>query len=138
MSSPSRRLHAVTIVVDDYDAAIAHYVGDLGFHLVEDTDLGGGKRWVRVAPDSDGGTALLIAVASSADQHAAIGRQTGGRVAFFLHTSDFAADHARLVARGVRMTEQPRHEPYGSVVVFEDRYGNRWDLIEPVVDHGDR
>jgi catechol 2,3-dioxygenase-like lactoylglutathione lyase family enzyme len=132
MSEPSLRLHAVTIVADDYDAAIAHYVGDLGFHLVEDTDLGGGKRWVRVAPDREGGPALLLAVASSADQHAAIGRQTGGRVGFFLHTDDFAAHHARLVERGVRMTEEPRQEPYGTVVVFEDRYGNLWDLIQPL------
>jgi catechol 2,3-dioxygenase-like lactoylglutathione lyase family enzyme len=130
------RLHAVTLLVDDYDAAIAHFVGDLGFHLVEDTDLGSGKRWVRVAPDPDGGPTLLLAVASSDEQRAAVGRQTGGRVGFFLHTTDFAAEHARLVARGVRMTEEPRHEPYGTVVVFEDRYGNLWDLIEPVGDFG--
>jgi catechol 2,3-dioxygenase-like lactoylglutathione lyase family enzyme len=131
MSRPSNRLHAVTLVVDDYDAAIEHFVGDLGFHLVEDTDLGGGKRWVRVSPDPEAGSALIIAVASSPEQHAAIGRQTGGRVGFFLHTDDFAAYHARLVDRGVRMTEEPREEPYGTVVVFEDRYGNLWDLIEP-------
>ena len=138
MSSPSLRLHAVTLVVDDYDAAIAHYVDDLGFHLVEDTHLGDGKRWVRVAPDPSGGAALLLAVASTDEQRAAIGRQTGGRVGFFLHTTDFAAHHARLVERGVRMTESPRYEPYGTVVVFEDRYGNLWDLIEPVGGDGGR
>lgn len=125
------RLHAVTLLIDDYDAAIAHYVNDLGFHLVEDTDLGGGKRWVRVAPDSEGRPTLLLALASTDEQRSAIGRQTGGRVGYFLHTTDFAAHHARLVERGVRMTEAPRHESYGTVVVFEDRYGNLWNLIEP-------
>ena len=138
MSSPTTRLHGVTVLVDDYDEAIAHFVGDLGFHLVEDTNLGGGKRWVRVAPDPEGGPALLLAVASTAEQRAAIGRQAGGRVGFFLHTTDFAAQHARLVERGVRMTEEPRVEAYGTVVVFEDRYGNRWDLIQPVGGHGGR
>ncbi len=138
MSEPSLKLHAVTIVVDDYDTAIAHYVNDLGFQLVEDTDLGNGKRWVRVAPDPAGGATLLLAVATSDDQRAAIGRQTGGRVGFFLHTNDFASYHARLVKCGIRMTEDPRHEAYGTVVVFEDRYGNLWDLIEPVADNGGR
>ncbi len=132
LSGLSARLHAVTVLVDDYDVAIAHFVDDLGFHLVEDTDLGGGKRWVRVAPDADAGPSLLLAVASTDGQRAAIGRQTGGRVGFFLHTTDFAAHHARLVAHGVRMTEEPRQEPFGTVVVFEDRYGNLWDLIEPI------
>jgi catechol 2,3-dioxygenase-like lactoylglutathione lyase family enzyme len=136
MSKPSTRLHAVTVVVDDYDAAIAHFVGDLGFLLVEDADLGGGRRWVRVAPDPEGGPALLLAVASTAEQRAAIGRQAGGRVGFFLHTTDFAAHYARLVERGVRMTEDPRQEPYGTVVVFEDRYGNLWDLIQPTASAG--
>lgn len=131
MSSGSSRLHAVTVLVDDYDVAIAHFVDDLGFHLIEDTNLGDGKRWVRVAPDPGGEPALLLAFASTDEQRAAIGRQAGGRVGFFLHTVDFAAYHARLVARGVRMTEEPRVEPYGTVVVFEDRYGNRWDLIQP-------
>ena len=123
-------LHGVTVLVDDFDTAIRHYVEDLGFRLIEDTDLGAGKRWVRVAPGPQG-SCLLLAVASTDEQRAAIGRQAGGRVGFFLHTADFAGDHARLVARGVRMTEVPRREPYGTVVVFEDRYGNRWDLIEP-------
>jgi catechol 2,3-dioxygenase-like lactoylglutathione lyase family enzyme len=135
MSSASLRLHAVTVVVDDYDAAIEHYVSDLGFHLVEDTGLGHGKRWVRVAPDPAGETSLLLAVASTPEQRSVLGRQTGGRVGFFLHTDDFAAHHAHLVERGVRMTEEPRREPYGTVVVFADRYGNLWDLIEPAGAH---
>jgi catechol 2,3-dioxygenase-like lactoylglutathione lyase family enzyme len=124
------RLHAVTLLVDDYDIAIAHYVGDLGFALLEDTDLGGGKRWVRVAPDPEG-TSMLLAVATTPLQRDAIGRHAGGRVGLFLHTDSFTAEYARLVARGVEMTEEPRQEAYGRVVVFRDRYGNLWDLIEP-------
>ena len=125
------RLHAITIVVDDYDLAIAHYVGDLGFTLLEDTILTPSKRWVRVSPDPAGETSILLAVATTDAQHAAIGNQTGGRVGLFLHTDDFEAEHARLVARGVQMTEEPRNETYGKVVVFRDVYGNLWDLIEP-------
>lgn len=125
------RLHAVTILVDDYDRAIAHYVDDLGFTLVEDTRLSADKRWVRVAPDATGTTSFILAVATTEAQRAAIGNQTGGRVGLFLHTDNFAADHARLMARGVEMTEQPRHEAHGTVVVFRDRYGNLWDLIQP-------
>ena len=124
-------LHAVTVVVDDYDEAIAHYVGDLGFTLLEDTELSPGKRWVRVSPDAGSGSCLLLAKAASEEQRAAIGNQTGGRVGFFLHVDDFAQYHSRLLARGVEMTESPRQEPYGMVVVFKDRYGNLWDLIEP-------
>ena len=124
-------LHAVTVVIDDYDEAIAHYVGDLGFTLLEDTDLGPGKRWVRVSPDAEGTSSLLLATASNEAQRAVIGNQTGGRVGFFLHVDDFAAYHERLLARGVEMTESPRYETYGTVVVFKDRYGNLWDLIQP-------
>ncbi len=136
------RLHAVTLLVDDYDEAIAHYVDDLGFTLVEDTllttltTLTPEKRWVRVSPDPDGGTCLILAVATTDTQRAAIGRQTGGRVGLFLHTEDFDSEYERLVSRGVQMTEQPRSEPYGKVVVFKDRYGNLWDLIEPLVTTG--
>jgi catechol 2,3-dioxygenase-like lactoylglutathione lyase family enzyme len=125
------RLALVTIVVDDYDAAVDHYVGDLGFRLVEDTDLGDGKRWVVVSPGEAAGTALLLARAADDRQRARIGDQTGGRVGFFLHTDDFATRHARMLAAGVRFAEAPRHEPYGTVAVFTDRYGNRWDLIQP-------
>jgi len=120
----------VTLVVRDYDEAISFYVGALGFSLVEDTDLGDRKRWVLVAP-VDGETTLLLAEASGADQLARVGDQTGGRVALFLETDDFARDHARMRTAGVRFLEEPRHEAYGTVAVFEDLYGNRWDLIEP-------
>ncbi len=126
------RLHAVTLLVDAYDEAISHYVDDLGFTLVEDTPLTEQKRWVRVAPSADGGTSFVLAVATTDDQRAAIGNQTGGRVGLFLHTDDFASQHEHLVARGVVMTGEPRREPYGTVVVFRDRYGNLWDLIEPI------
>ncbi len=124
------RLGTVTIVVRDYDEAIAWYRDKLGFVLVEDTPLGDGKRWVLVAPEG-AGTPLLLAEASDDSQTARVGDQTGGRVAFFLHTDDFARDHARMIAEGVRFREEPRHEPYGTVAVFEDFCGNLWDLIEP-------
>lgn len=120
----------ITLVVADYDEAIVFYRDALGFDLLEDTDLGGGKRWVRVAPKG-AETALLLAQADGETQRASIGRQTGGRVGFFLHTDDFARDHAAMQASGVRFLEAPRHEPYGTVAVFEDLYGNRWDLLEP-------
>jgi len=120
----------VTLVVRDYDEAIRFYVDAVGFELREDTDLGGGKRWVVVAP-RDGGTGLLLALASGPDQEARVGDQTGGRVAFFLETTDFAVDHARMLAAGVRFLEEPRHEPYATVAVFEDLYGNTWDLLQP-------
>jgi catechol 2,3-dioxygenase-like lactoylglutathione lyase family enzyme len=120
----------VTLVVRDYDEAIRFYVDAVGFVLREDSDLGDGKRWVVVAPP-DGGAGLLLARASGADQKARVGDQTGGRVAFFLETDDFGRDHARMVAAGVRFLEEPRHEPYATVAVFEDLYGNRWDLLQP-------
>jgi catechol 2,3-dioxygenase-like lactoylglutathione lyase family enzyme len=121
----------VAVLVRDYDEAIAFYVGVLGFELAEDTDLGGGKRWVRVRPRDGGGLALLLARAVTDEQRARVGDQTGGRVFLFLETDDFAREHARLVARGVRFLEPPRREPYGTVAVFVDLYGNRIDLVEP-------
>lgn len=130
----SRRLAAVSLVVRDYDEAIAYYCAVLGFELIEDTELGGGKRWVLVAPSKQHGSALLLAQASGADQQARIGDQTGGRVFLFLHTDDFAADHARYSAAGVRFIEGPRYEAYGTVAVFEDLYGNRWDLVQPATE----
>ena len=117
------------LVVADYDEAIDFYVRKLGFELRQDTDLGGCKRWVLVAPRG-AQTAILLALAVDDEQRAAIGRQTGGRVGFFLHTDDFARDHASMLAHGVRFLEEPRHEPYGTVAVFEDLHGNRWDLLE--------
>lgn len=122
-------LAMTSLLVPDYDVAISYFVDVLGFQLVEDTDLGAGKRWVVVAP-SAGGAALLLARAVGDEQRARVGDQTGGRVAFFLATEDFHADHARLQAAGVAFTEAPRLEPYGHVVVFEDVFGNRWDLVE--------
>lgn len=119
---------AVTLLVRDYDEAIAFYVDALGFALLEDTALSADKRWVRVAPKG-GGVALLLAQASTPAQIARIGDQTGGRVGFFLHTDDFARDHAAFVAKGVRFLEEPRSEAYGKIAVFSDLYGNTWDLI---------
>ncbi|MFF4245811.1 VOC family protein [Streptomyces sp. NPDC001822] len=121
----------VTLVVRDYDEALSFYTGALGFELVEDTDRGGGTRWVVVRPRGTTGTGLLLAKAGDDAQLAAVGAQTGGRVGFFLHTEDFAGDHSRMLAAGVRFLEEPRHETYGSVAVFEDLYGNRWDLLQP-------
>lgn len=123
------RLSAVTFLVRDYGEAIAWFVRCLGFALVEDTALGGGKRWVLVAPKG-GGAQLLLARAEGPEQVAAIGHAAGGRVAYFLHTDDFAYQHAAMTAAGVRFREAPRHEAYGTVAVFEDLYGNGWDLIE--------
>jgi catechol 2,3-dioxygenase-like lactoylglutathione lyase family enzyme len=120
----------VALVVRDYDEAIAYFTGALRFTLVEDSALGGGKRWVLVAPEGSGGTALLLARAVTPEQASRIGDQTGGRVFLFLHTRDFAADYAHMRAHGVDFTGEPRQEPYGRVVVFRDLYGNRWDLIE--------
>ncbi|MCZ0981699.1 VOC family protein [Streptomyces diastatochromogenes] len=127
----------VTLVVRDYDEAIAFYTDALGFDLVEDTDRGDGSRWVVVRPRGAAGvgglgnTGLLLAKAKNEEQEASVGHQTGGRVGFFLHTEDFARDHERMAAAGVKFLEEPRHEPYGSVAVFEDLYGNRWDLLQP-------
>lgn len=124
------RLGAVSLLVHDYDEAIAFFVGTLGFRLDEDTDMGGGKRWVRVTPDG-GETSLILAHATTDAQRQAVGRQAGDRVWLFLETEDFARDHEAWVAAGVHFREAPRHEPYGTVAVFEDLYGNGWDLIQP-------
>ena len=121
----------MTVLVRDCDEAIAWFTAALGFVLVEDADLGGGKRWVLVAPDAGPGTCLLLARASTPAQALRVGDQTGGRVSLFLHTNDFARDHEKMRQRGVRFVEQPRVEAYGTVAVFEDLYGNRWDLLQP-------
>ncbi len=134
----SRRIAHVALVVRDYDEAIAYYTKCLGFELIEDTDMGGGKRWVLVRPGDGLGTALLLARAASPEQERAIGNQAGGRVFLFLHTDDFSRDHARMKACGVTFMEEPRHEAYGTVAVFKDLYGNLWDLLEPrPVQHGE-
>jgi catechol 2,3-dioxygenase-like lactoylglutathione lyase family enzyme len=125
-----RRIALVTIVVADYDEAIAFYTERLGFNLIEDADLGDGKRWVVVAP-GETSAGLLLARAVDDRQRGRIGDQTGGRVGFFLETDDFARDHAAMLAAGIEFREEPRHEPYGTVAVFADLHGNLFDLIQP-------
>jgi catechol 2,3-dioxygenase-like lactoylglutathione lyase family enzyme len=126
----SQHIGALSLLVRDYDEAVAFYTEKLGFNLVEDTDLGNGKRWVLVAPNGPGATQLLLAKAVTEAQIQQIGNQAGGRVFLFLHTDDFAADHARLLEQGVQFLEEPRHESYGCVAVFQDLYGNKWDLLQ--------
>ena len=125
---------AVAIVVRDYDEAIAFYTQKLSFDLLEDTDLGAGKRWVVVAPRGARESRLLLAKAASPQQESSIGNQTGGRVFLFLYTDDFWRDYQTMKAQGVKFLEQPRDEPYGTVVVLEDLYGNKWDFIERKAD----
>ena len=126
----AQRIGAIALVVRDYDEAIAYYTRVLGFDLIEDTPLKGGKRWVLVAPAGGRGTALLLARAVGEAQTACVGDQTGGRVFLFLHTDDFRRDYHTMREGGVRFVEEPRHESYGTVAVFVDLYGNRWDLLE--------
>jgi catechol 2,3-dioxygenase-like lactoylglutathione lyase family enzyme len=121
---------AVALVVADYDEAIAFFTRRLGFALVEDTPVGPGKRWVTVRPPG-GGTSLLLAKASTPEQTERVGDQAGGRVFLFLQTDDFRRDYAAFRDRGVQFVEEPREEPYGTVAVFLDLYGNRWDLVQP-------
>lgn len=130
-------LALVSLVVRDYDEAIAYYTGALGFRLVEDSPRGPGKRWVVVAPPgadasltTGDGCRLLLAQAKNAAELAAVGNQTGGRVFLFLHTDDFRRDHRAFLARGVEFLEEPREESYGTVAVFRDLYGNKWDLLQ--------
>lgn len=125
-------LSQVAIVVRDYDEAIAWYTRCLGWKLVEDSDLGQGKRWVLIKPPGEEGAGLLLAKATTPEQLAAIGNQTGGRVFLFLHTDDFHRDYNSMKQKGVVFLSEPRREPYGTVVVFIDLYGNKWDLIERV------
>jgi len=119
----------IALVVDEYDTAISHYVNDLGFTLIEDTIMSPEKRWVVVAPSTDGAR-ILLAKAATNQQRAAIGNSTGGRVGFFLYTTNFDETYESYKARGLEFLEQPRQEAYGQVVVFKDKYGNKWDLIE--------
>ena len=127
-----QNLAQIAIVVREYDEAIEFYVEKLGFVLIEDTYLPDeDKRWVVIAPAGSNGTTLLLARATTASQSAAIGNQTGGRVFLFLHTDDFWRDYNRFVEQGVSFVREPKSQPYGTVAVFEDLYGNLWDLIEP-------
>ena len=127
----NRKLSGLTLLVPTYDAGIGFFVDKLGFDLLENTDMGGGKRWVVVAPSKSNQTRIILAQPSSPEQQAATGNQTGGRVGFFLETDDFERDHAAFMAKGVVFTETPRVEVYGKVAVFQDDFGNLWDLIQP-------
>ncbi len=126
----TQKLGYVALVVRDYDEAVAFYTQSLGFQLVEDTDLGNGKRWVLVRPPGSTGTDLLLAKAVNPEQASRIGNQTGGRVFLFLHTDDFWRDYREMTARGVKFVRPPSEESYGTVAVFEDLYGNKWDLLQ--------
>ncbi len=124
-------INTIAILVREYDEAIAFYTKSLGFDLLEDTDLGNGKRWVRVAPPGSVGTALLLARAITPIQSERVGDQTGGRVFLFLQTDDCRRDYEELRSRGVQFTDEPRDGSYGTAAVFVDLYGNRWDLVQP-------
>jgi len=126
-----KELAQVALVVADYDEAIAFYTGKLRFTLVEDTVLSDTKRWVVIAPPGSSGARLLLAKAATAEQETRIGNQTGGRVFLFLHTDDFDRDYKLLLEQEINIVRQPAVEEYGKVAVFEDLYGNRWDLIGP-------
>src|SRR5271154_3221833 len=121
----------IALLVRHYDEAVAFFTNYLGFRVIEDTPLGDGKRWILVAPPGSTGTSLLLAEAATPEQEAQIGNQTGGRVFLFLQTDDFGRDYREMKARGVKFLETPREESYGTVAVFEDLYGNKWDLLEP-------
>ena len=123
-------LTLISFLVRDYDEAIAFFTEALHFELLEDTPLGDGKRWVRVAPPGSRGASLLLARAATPEQLSQVGNQAGGRVFLFLETSDFWKDYRAMQSHGVRFAEQPRQEPYGWVVVFFDLYGNKWDLVQ--------
>ncbi len=130
ITNMAQKLGYVALIVRDYDEAITFYTQSLGFQLIEDTDLGGGKRWVRVRPPGSTATDLLLARAVNPEQESRIGNQTGGRVFLFLHTADFWRDYQAMKERGVKFTRLPSEEPYGTLAVFEDLYGNRWDLLQ--------
>lgn len=121
----------IALVVDNYDDAIKFYTQKLGFELLEDTILSEVKRWVMVAPKGDGQCCLLLAQAANEEQKNRVGNQTGGRVFLFLYTDDFWRDHKAYIEKGINFVRQPVEEPYGTVAVFEDLYGNLWDLIQP-------
>jgi catechol 2,3-dioxygenase-like lactoylglutathione lyase family enzyme len=125
-------LSAISLLVHDYDAAITWFAEMLGFVLIQDTDMGGGKRWVVMTPHAHAQTHIILARATTPEQIAAIGNQFGGRVGFFLSADDFDETYRRMLAAGVKFRETPRSEPYGKVVVFEDLLGNGWDLLEAI------
>jgi catechol 2,3-dioxygenase-like lactoylglutathione lyase family enzyme len=126
-----QKISSLALVVRDYDEAISFYTQKLRFQLLEDMDMGEGKRWVRIAPPGAAETCLLLAKATTPRQEDFVGNQTGGRVFLILDTDDFYRDYGYMKSQGVKFLEEPRAEIYGTVVVFEDLYGNKWDLIEP-------
>jgi len=126
-----QRIASILLLVRDYDDAIAFYTQKMGFVLVEDTDLGEGERWVRVMPPGAAETSLVLAKAATPEQQALVGCQAGGRAWLILYTDDFWRDHEAMLAKGVIFHEEPREEVFGTVAVFEDLYGNTWDLLEP-------
>ncbi|AZL84699.1 VOC family protein [Aliivibrio salmonicida] len=125
-----QKIGSVALVVENYDDAIEFYTHKLNFELIEDTDLGDGKRWILISPPNSNGTNLLLAQASNEEQQKSVGNQTGGRVFLFLHTNDFWRDYEDMKKKGVVFNEEPRKEVYGTVVVFQDLYGTKWDLLE--------
>jgi lactoylglutathione lyase len=131
MNKPvEQRIGNIALVVENYDDAIEFYTKKLQFELTEDTDLGGGKRWVQLSPPNSTGTNLLLAKASNEEQLKSVGNQAGGRVFLFLQTNDFWRDYEAMKNKGVQFTEEPRVEKYGTVVVFKDLYGTKWDLLQ--------
>ena len=126
----TQKIGYVALVVRDYDEAIAFFTQRLGFELIEDTRLSESKRWVLVAPEANAGTALLLAKAASPEQESRVGNQTGGRVFLFLHTDDFWRDYELFKSKGIEFVRQPSRESYGTVAVFLDLYGNKWDLLQ--------
>ena len=140
MANVQQHIGSIALVVKDYGDAIEFYTQKLNFKLFEDTNLGEGKRWVLISPPNSNGacsnranssrTNLLLAKATTPEQISAIGNQTGGRVFLFLHTNDFWRDYNLMLSKGVTFNEEPRVEPYGTVVVFEDLYGTKWDLLQ--------
>lgn len=131
MNKPvEQRIGNIALVVENYDDAIEFYTKKLQFELTEDTDLGGGKRWVQLSPPNSTGTNLLLAQASNEEQLKSVGNQAGGRVFLFLQTNDFWRDYEAMKIKGVQFTEEPRVEEYGTVVVFKDLYGTKWDLLQ--------
>ncbi len=126
----NQNIGQIALVVRDYDEAIAYYTQKLHFELVEDTALSDIKRWVRVKPKGEGSFSLLLAKAANEEQMSRIGNQTGGRVFLFLYTDNFDRDFKNLLENNIKIVRPPTEEPYGKVCVFEDIYGNLWDLIE--------
>ncbi len=127
----NQRIAHIALVVNNYDEAIAFYTEKLDFTLIENTKLSATKRWVMVAPKGEGQCCLLLAEAATDEQKSRVGNQTGGRVFLFLYTDDFWRDYNKMIEKNINFVRPPEKQPYGTVAVFEDLYGNLWDMIEP-------